>query len=380
MAGSIIVPVLGLIQEALGVGGTAAGLIVTTHGLAIAVLSPFAGWAIDRWGVRRPLAAGLLLYGVAGGAGVVVSSLPALLVSRVLFGAGAAVVYTGSTVAMLSLYSGSLRDRVMGWRGTAAFVGGVFWPLLGGALGLLSWQGPFAAYLIGVPLGLGVLWLVSDPARPAPGLPRGSFLALVRGRSLLPGLYGLQTIAAVLLYALSVFLPQRLAEVGIRSPLLVSLFVATTSVAGSLVGLVWARIRQRTSYNLQLRAAALLWVATFGLLGTTGHPGLIAAAAALFGLGIGLAFPALSMLIGDAAPLSLRGQATSLAATSLFFGQFISPLLLGPLVAVTAITTGYLVTAGAAALVLVALLVANVDVRPVGAGAGAVETGVRQLR
>lgn len=64
MGGSIIVPVLEVIRSDLGVDGTAAGLIITAHGLAIAVASPATGWMIDRWGVRRPLAGGLALYGV----------------------------------------------------------------------------------------------------------------------------------------------------------------------------------------------------------------------------------------------------------------------------------------------------------------------------
>ena len=40
-----------------------------------------------------------------------------------------------AAVALLALYRGSVRDRVMGWRSTATSVGGLVWPLLGGVLG-----------------------------------------------------------------------------------------------------------------------------------------------------------------------------------------------------------------------------------------------------
>jgi MFS family permease len=141
MAGATIVPVLEAIREDLGVGGTAAGLIITTHGLAIAIASPIAGWTIDRWGVRRPLATGLIIFGVAGGAGIFVSSYPALIASRAVFGVGTALVFTGSTVALLTLYQGTARDRVMGWRTSFTSFGGLTFPLLAGALGtLLSWH------------------------------------------------------------------------------------------------------------------------------------------------------------------------------------------------------------------------------------------------
>ncbi|MPY81074.1 MAG: MFS transporter, partial [Actinophytocola sp.] len=40
MAGAIVMPVLEVIRGDLRVTGTAAGLIITAHGLAIAVASP----------------------------------------------------------------------------------------------------------------------------------------------------------------------------------------------------------------------------------------------------------------------------------------------------------------------------------------------------
>ncbi|MCG3040033.1 hypothetical protein L7D48_05530 [Streptomyces sp. S1A] len=70
-------------------------------------------------GPRLPLAAGLMAYGLGGGAGLVTDSLPALLASRLVLGAGAAAVFTCSTAALLGLYREESRDKVMGWR-TAA--------------------------------------------------------------------------------------------------------------------------------------------------------------------------------------------------------------------------------------------------------------------
>ncbi|WIV57933.1 MFS transporter [Amycolatopsis nalaikhensis] len=71
MGGAVIVPVLELIRGDLGVSGTLAGFILTAHGLAIAVSSPVFGRAIDRWGIRRPMIGGLVVYALGGGAGLV---------------------------------------------------------------------------------------------------------------------------------------------------------------------------------------------------------------------------------------------------------------------------------------------------------------------
>ncbi|GAA4915051.1 MFS transporter [Streptomyces coeruleoprunus] len=355
MAGAMITPVLEVIRGDLGVSGTAAGLIITAHGLAIAVTSPVVGRLIDRHGVRGPLAGGLVLYGVAGAAGLVIDDYLPLILSRFVFGAGAAAVFSGTTVALLALYQGPERDRVMGWRSTATSLGGVVWPLVGGALGGLSWHAPFAVYLVGVPIGLATLAALPKAAA-GPSGGGGGVLALLRDRPALLGYYGLQAVSAVLLYGVAVFLPQRLAEVGVEAPFLVSLYTVAMMGAMSLVGLAYAGMRAAAGYRTLLSAAAVAWVVSFVLLGTVDQPWLLLLAPLLFGAGQGIAFPALTVLVGEAAPPELRGQATSLSGTANFAGQFLSPLLLGPVIGATSLTTGFLAAAGLSAVVLLGLV------------------------
>ncbi|MFJ7155220.1 MFS transporter [Streptomyces sp. NPDC101118] len=356
MAGAIVMPVVEVIRGDLGISGTEAGLILTAHGLSLAVASPLTGWLVDRMGVRTPLAAGLVLYGLAGGAGLLTDSYVSLLLTRIVFGIGAAFVFTGTTVAVLALYQGPERDRVMGWRATAQSLGGVVWPLIGGALGGVSWHAPFAIYLLGVPLGLATLAALPDTRGAGGPAKGGTVLQLLRQRPALIGFYLLQAVCSVLLYAIGVFLPQRLAELGVEEPFLVALYNVVMTVVMSLVGLVYAKLRAGLGYTLLLRLAAVAWVAAFLILGVADQTLLLFLAPALFGLGLGMAFPALAVLIGEGAPPELRGQATSLSGTATFIGQFASPLLLGPLIGATSVTTGFLASAGLSAVVLLLLL------------------------
>nr|CTQ91283.1 MFS permease [Kibdelosporangium sp. MJ126-NF4] len=362
MAGSTVMPVLEVIRSDLGVSGTAAGLIITAHGLAIAVSSPLVGWLIDRLGVRPVLSGGLVLYGLAGGAGLFITSYPVLVASRLVFGVGAATVFSGTTVALLALYRGSLRDRVMGWRSTTTSLGGLIWPLLAGAVGGISWHAAFAVYLVGVPLGVATLVALPNSRPESSDRKRvGGVFALVRARPVLLGLYALMITTSLLMYALAVFLPQRLAQVGVTEPFLVSMFTVGSAAAMSVIGLVYARARARLGYDVLLRVSAVLWVGTFLILGVTDVPAVIAVAPVLFGLGNGLAFPALTVLVGEAAPPELRGQTVALSATGAFAGQFVSPLLFGPLIGATTITTGFLAAAVLAGVVLLILLLTTVS-------------------
>jgi predicted lipid-binding transport protein (Tim44 family) len=69
----------------------------------------------------------------------------------------------------------------------------------------------------------------------------------------------------------------------------------------------------------------------------------------------------LTVLVGEAAPPKSRGQTVALSGTGSFAGQFFSPLLLGPLIGATTITTGFLAAAGLAGAVLLILLVTRVS-------------------
>ncbi|MEV7737947.1 MULTISPECIES: MFS transporter [Streptomyces] len=356
MAGTVLSPVLPVIRGELELGGTAAGLLLTAHGLALAVASPLAGWLLDHHGIRRPLAAGLMLYGVAGGAGLFIDSFGLLFAARLAFGVGAAAVFSGTTLALLTFYQGPERDRAMGRRSMAISLGGIVWPLLGGALGTISWHGPFAVHLIGVPLALAVLLLLptEQSARTERG---GSALTLLRLRPRLLGLYAISFTSSLLLYVLAVFLPQRLAQAGIDEPALIAPYTATSSLMASMAGLAYAKARSCLGYAALLRVAAACWTLGLFVAGTATHPAALVAAPALFGLGMGTSVPAITVLINRTAPAHLKGQATALSGTAAFSGQFLSPVLLGPLVAAASLTVGLLTAAGLAAAVLLAVLV-----------------------
>ncbi|MBN2059440.1 MAG: MFS transporter [Deltaproteobacteria bacterium] len=74
MAGTIIAPILNLLSENLGVAPSNVGIIITTHGLFMAVFCPLMGSIIDRKGVKCPYILTLLGYGLAGGSGLLIES------------------------------------------------------------------------------------------------------------------------------------------------------------------------------------------------------------------------------------------------------------------------------------------------------------------
>lgn len=338
MAGAILGPIVPAIQMNLGVSESLAGLIITTHGALIVIVSPLAGALIDRIGPRRPFIAGLLLYAAGGGAGLFIDSFIPLLVSRAVLGVGVALFYTGITVLIYDLYKGQRMNRALGLRSSANSIGAVVWPLVGGGLGTLSWQSPFGVYLIALPLGLLAIVTIPETTRAKPSAGPGAetgvtaVLSVFRERPALLAVYLLYFGANTLLYSIVIFYPQLLAGLGITSSFSISLYLAANGLAGGISAAAYDRLVERTSRHRLVITALLLWIVAFGS-AVVANSALTAVPAVVgFGLGLGLVFPSSFAWIEALAPTERQGQLSSYLASSGYTGQFLSPILFGPLI------------------------------------------------
>jgi len=354
MAGSVIAPVLNPMRDGLGIAPTSVGLIITTHGLFMALFSPLMGSIIDRTGARRPYIIALFAYGLAGGSGLLINSYWTLLISRACLGIALAGIFAAINVLILNTYDGNERNRIMGWRGSAQSFGGVIWPVIGGALGGLSWHLPFAVYLLSIPIGILAIAAVPEPAvhqeersKAESGM---SVIGIFGQNPVLFMIYGLMFSGSVLLYVIVIFLPQLLETFGITSTLRIGLFLTAMTGAAGATAFVYGRIRARFSYRAIVTAAVLMWIAAFISLSLASSGRIIAASVALFGISQGLVMPTVMVWIGDAVPQSFRGRFSAYLGSFGFIGQFLSPILFAPVLILLGLRGVFLVGAAIGAV------------------------------
>ena len=360
MAGSIIAPVLNLMRDGLEIAPSSVGLIITTHGLFMALFSPLMGSIIDRQGVRRPYIAALFLYGLAGGSGLLIDSFWVFLVSRACLGIGLAGVFAGINVLILNMYDGIERDRVMGWRGSAQSFGGVIWPLIGGAFGAVSWRLPFAVYMVAIPIGLLAIAAVPEPATHRQSGPNTrsstSVLTIFRKNPVLFIIYGLTFFGSLLLYSIVVFLPQLLEGFGITSTFRIGLLITAMTASAGATALVYGKIRKRLSYERIVIMASALWTVAFTIISQAPTSWVFAIGAALFGVSQGLIMPTVMVWVGAVVPPSFRGRFSSYLGTFGFIGQFLSPIVFAPVFMRSGFTGVFLTGAGVGVVWFVLLL------------------------
>ena len=332
-------------------------ILLTTHGLVIALFAPVGGFLIDRIGRKRMLVVAACLYGAAGTAGLWLDDLLLLLASRALLGAAVAVTMTVATTLVGDLFEGEDRDRFVGLQSAAMAAGGIVFMLGGGVLAEFSWRGPFLVYAFAflvVPLALWALpsrigSLSQSQSRPVDE-------TAIRPR-LIAFLYGVAFVNQVAFYMLPTQLPFLVAgETEDGAAILTGALIATQTLFAALTALNFAWLHARLP-RLMLFAVGFGGTAlAYGALPLV-DGWMLFAVMALAGLAGGTMTPNLQSWIVETAPTRARGRVVGGLSSVTFFGQFMSPILLAPAVAMVGLEASFLAAATALAGISITLAV-----------------------
>lgn len=323
LSGAAVSPALGRIQQAFpDASELSIQMILTLTPLFIIPFSLLTGRLSLTLSKRNILFVGLIIYLVAGVGGGLMNSMTSLLVMRALLGVGTGLISALSLSLIADFYHGDERSTTMGQSSAIATMGGIVLTLVSGWLALLSWRYAFAAYLVSLVALILVFFFLPEPPRTENDTPN-------KAGKLPFGVYGFG-ILTILLMIVFYLIPTRIAifiqDSGIGDAGQSGISIATMNSAAFLVGLAFGRIRKVLKSFTTLIAliclgggvAALNFVQTFPFL-----------LVALFiaGMGIGALMPTIFTSTANLVPDELNGPALSITNSSIYLGQFISPLV-----------------------------------------------------
>jgi MFS family permease len=361
MAGAVIGPIVETIKASLNLSSFQAGLVITTHGLFIAIFSPLAGSVIDKIGTKYPFSFGLLFYGLTGGSGVFLDSFISLIISRILMGIAIAFVFTSITVIILENFNNSEKDRVMGYRGSANSLSAIIWPLIGGLLGTFSWHYTFSVYYVGIVISILSFFLLPKKNNQyEPNQTKTKLSVLIKMINLeIFYIYLLMFVNNIFLYGIVVFLPQKLANFGIHAPFVISFFLATQGLSGGIFAALYSRIRFYFDYKKIAYLSLISWSFGYLTIFLFPIPWLYLISVFLTGIGNGTMIPTVMLWLDKKVQQEYRGRFTSILGTMGFFGQFMSPIFFGLIADSWAISSVFLVGATLSLFLLIFLWLIN---------------------
>jgi MFS transporter, DHA2 family, methylenomycin A resistance protein len=146
--GTLITVALPSVAHGLHVKGSATSAVLSAYFGAYALLLIPGGELVDRFGARRLALSGLAVFAVGALAGALADSFAALLVARVVQGAGAGLVSPAALAGAVSGFPPERRGSALGIWGASAGMSNLAGPLLGGLLTVaFGWRANWWALL-----------------------------------------------------------------------------------------------------------------------------------------------------------------------------------------------------------------------------------------
>ncbi|WP_028545400.1 MFS transporter [Paenibacillus taiwanensis] len=139
----LIIPVLPEFLKEFGATGKAAGYLVAAMGLTQFIFSPIAGEWSDRFGRKKLIIAGLLLFSGSNLIFAIADQIWMLYVSRFIGGIGAAAMIPSMMAYVADVTSVESRGKGLGMLGASMSLGFVIGPGIGGFLAELGIRAPF---------------------------------------------------------------------------------------------------------------------------------------------------------------------------------------------------------------------------------------------
>ena len=367
----LVLPVFALEAQHYAGGNDPAmvGLALGMYGLTQAVFQLPLGLASDRFGRKKVIIVGLLVFALGSLVAALADSLMGLVWGRALQGAGA--VSAAVTALLADLTRDSVRTKAM------AMVGGsialmfslalVLSPLLAGWVGL---SGIFWITLALTLAGMAaVLWVVPPEPLQHTAMPRGRFADLLAYPDLLrlnAGVFVLHTVQM----AMWVAVPTLLVQAGLVKTAHWQVYLPAVLLSFAALGRLFAMERKGQLRSALLLAIVLVLLVQAGLgaltlAGDAPSLWLLGAAMLVFFIGFNMLEATQPSLVSRMAPDRLRGAAlgayNTLQSLGLFAGGFLGGWLSrhGSLTGVFAAT----------ALLCVVWLVVTWPLQPVGRNA-----------
>ena len=323
----IILPVFALYAAKLpgGSSHTMVGIALGAYGLTQACLQVPFGWLSDRWGRKRTIYLGLLIFALGSFIAALAHDVQMVILGRIIQGAGAI------SAAVIALAADLTRDDQ---RTKAMAIIGM---TIGGTFALSMAAGPVLDRIIGVPgifaltgvLALAALLVVrvvvpepGPPAVQSKPIPRASLQSVLRDTQLLRlncGIFALHSILMALFvvvpFALQAYLPA-------GDHWRVYLPVMLASIVLMLPAMLFAE-RRRRQKPVFVGAVTVLIGALVVLMFSDKGLALLVAGLVIFFAAFNLLEATLPSMISKLAPASAKGTAIGIYSSVQFIGTFV---------------------------------------------------------
>jgi len=327
-------------------------LMLTFPSLVIAILAPFLGHFIHNFGKKRSVIIALVIFSIAGSAGLYLNSIESLLFSRGVLGIAIAMLMIVSTSLVGDYFKDEARHKFMGIQSAFISFGGVMFVVGGGFLSDISWRYPFGIYLIGIILLPFVVLFLKEKTN------TNKIQSQIE-ENIKPKLYQIYLLAFLLMsifYILPTQMPFLMINVFGASGALTGAIISLAFVFHAIGSLSFAKLKSKYQYRTIYILGMFIISLGFLFVSMVNNIYLFFFSAMILGFGGGMMMTNVNSWMLHLVHEKKRVKSSGYLTSSFFMGQFFSPILTMPIVALFGVQKTFFVIACAIIITLIIVL------------------------
>lgn len=307
-------------------------LLLIIPSVIIAIFAPFIGIIVDKVGRLLPLYTGILLFIIGGSSGFFLDNFYYILAGRAILGIAVALIMTSSMALVGDNFDGKARHEFMSIQGMIVGFGGIVFIISGGYLAQVGWKYPFLIYTLPILFLPLLLTSLKEPKK---------IIHIQEDTSLVvPKLYPVYLTAffsMLIFYMLPTQMPYLVINDLGGTPSNVGFFIAFAMFVNAIVSKQYHKIKKQFTFTQIFTITYFFFGIGLFIISQVTQPNQMYFASMFMGIGFGLVIVNINVWLLSLVEPSKRGRAIGLLTSSLFFGQFFSPIFFQPVVALVGI-------------------------------------------
>ncbi|MBL0686371.1 MAG: MFS transporter [Sulfurospirillum sp.] len=301
-------------------------LMITLPSLSIAIFAPFLGIFVNSVGKKKSVLIALLAFSLFGTSGLYLNNIYEILVSRFLFGISIAILMIVNTTLIGDYFKNEDRNKFIGLQSAFISIGGIFFIISGGFLSDISWRYPFAIYSLAIFLYIFVVKYLVEY--------NSNSMEIKEERHLLNNnlwyIYFFAFIFMLVFYILPTQMPFLIINVFHANGVLAGGIIATAFIFNALGGLSFVKLKKHFTFSKIYMIGMSIVAIGFILIGFISNVYLFFLTSPIIGFGGGILMANMTTWMLHVSHHTKRVKSSSFLTSSLFLGQFFSPLVTHP--------------------------------------------------
>ena len=299
-------------------------LIVTLPSLFMAIFAPIIGININKFGRKRLLIVGLILYGIGGTSGFFLNDIYWILLTRAILGISVAILLSVLGTLIGDYFETQERHSYMGLQIAFMNIGGIIFITLGGFLAEISWRVPFLIYLAPFLILPLVIKYIYEPKF------HHEVLNIDFSLSQVYHIFLYYFIGVAVFYMMPTQIPfilyYNFGVEGSEAGIIVAMYM----VASTIISLFYKHIKQKISYHKAYAIVTLSFGIGFILISYTSHLWLLLLGLIIAGIGTGILMVNNMNHLLHIVPPKARGKVVGIHSSVMSFAMFLSPIIVAP--------------------------------------------------